>query len=156
MPTPTIERRELVSEQPILFIQRRFPRTELEKNLGECFGALFGYGQKAGLPIAGFPIARYVATGAGLWTVDFAMPLAAPAESNGEMRSGVLVSGPVAFAIHEGPYDGLPETNAAIEKWIEENGYRVGGSPWESYVTDPGATPDPADWRTEVFWPLAN
>lgn len=155
MPTPVIERKVLANEQPILFIQRRFPLTELQRTMGECFGALYGHGQTAGLPIAGFPIARYVSTGAGLWTVDFAMPLAEPADATGEMQSGVLVSGPVAFAVHEGPYDRLPETNAAIEKWIEENGYSAGGAPWEAYVTDPGETPDPADWRTEVYWPLS-
>ena len=46
------------------------------------------------------------------------------------------------------------ETNAAIERWIEANGLLVGGPPWESYVTDPGTHPEPADWRTEVYWPL--
>jgi effector-binding domain-containing protein len=51
-------------------------------------------------------------------------------------------------------YDQLSETYAAIEQWIEANEYRPGGPPWESYVTDPGETPNPADWRTEVFWPL--
>ena len=154
MPTSVIERRELEHEQPILFIRRRITFDQLQQTLGECFGALYGYGQKAGLPIAGQPIARYVSTGTGLWTVDFVMPLTAPAESNGEMESGVLVSGPVAFAVHQGPYDQLSETYAAIEKWAEEHGYRAGGPPWESYVTDPGQTPDPKDWRTEVFWPL--
>jgi len=36
------------------------------------------------------------------------------------------------------------------------NGVRAGGAPWESYVTDPGEHPDPADWRTEVYWPLSS
>ena len=154
MPTSAIERRVLAKEQSILFIQRRIPLTDLQQTMGECFGTLYGHGQRADLPIAGAPIARYVSTGAGLWTVDFAMPLMVPAEATGEIQSGALVSGPVAFAVHEGPYDQLPETNAAIEKWIEAHGYSVGGPPWEAYVTDPGQTPDPADWRTEVFWPL--
>jgi len=154
MPTSVIERREIESEQPILFIRRRIPVSQLQPTMAECFGALFGYGQRAGLPIAGQPISRYVSTGAGLWTVDFVMPLMQPAEPNGEMDAGALMSGPVAFAVHEGPYDRLSDTHAAIEKWIEDNGYSAGGPPWESYVTDPGELPDPADWRTEVFWPL--
>ncbi len=154
MPRPEIEKRTLEQEQPILFIQRRLPPAELQQAMGECFGALYGYGASAGLPIAGHPMARYVATGPGLWTVDLIMPLMAPAEANGEMQAGVLVSGPVAFAVHRGPYDGLPETNAAIERWIEDNGCEANGAPWESFVTDPGETPSPADWRTEIFWPL--
>lgn len=123
--------------------------------LAECFGKLFAHGVKAGLAITGFPLARYVSTGPGLWTVEAAMPLAAPAAGEGEMQSGMLPAGPVARAVHVGAYEQLGDTNAAIERWIEANGLRVAGPPWEWYVTDPAEHPDPADWKTEVYWPLA-
>jgi AraC family transcriptional regulator len=83
------------------------------------------------------------------------MPLAAPAAGEGEMEAGFLHAGAVALGVHAGPYEGLPETHLAIDRWLEEQGYRVAGPPWEQYVTDPGEHPDPADWRTEVYWPLA-
>jgi AraC family transcriptional regulator len=63
--------------------------------------------------------------------------------------------GAAALGIHTGPYEGLGETYAAIERWAEANQHRVDGAPWEQYVTDPGEHPNPADWRTEVYWPLA-
>lgn len=56
--------------------------------------------------------------------------------------------------MHAGAYDQLQETYAAMEKWIGEQGLSTAGAPWEVYVTDPGDYPDPADWRTEVFWPV--
>ena len=149
----TITRKDC-PEQPVLLIRRRIARSELQAMLAECFGMLFGHGQRNGLPIAGWPLARYVAMGPGLWTVEAAMPLVSPASASGEMQPGSLPAGPVAFAVHVGPYERLPDTHAAIERWIEEQGYRVGGAPWESYVTDPAQHPDPADWRTEIFWPL--
>ena len=102
----------------------------------------------------GWPLCRYASTGMGLWTIDPAMPLSAPAKSEGEMQADILPGGPVALGIHAGPYENLPDTNAAIERWIEANGYKVAGAPWEQYVTDPGEHPDPKDWRTEVYWPL--
>jgi AraC family transcriptional regulator len=154
MPTLSITRQDRQA-QPLLLIRRRIARTQLPSMLAECFGALYAHGQKAGLPIAGWPLARYVSTGPGLWTVEAAMPLAAAAPAVGEMEAGVLPAGPVAMGLHAGPYDQLAETNAAIERWIEAQGFRVGGAPWESYVTDPADHPDPADWRTEVYWPLA-
>jgi AraC family transcriptional regulator len=83
------------------------------------------------------------------------MPLAAPAAGAGEMEAGVLEAGPVAIALHAGPYDQLPETYAALERWMEANGVKPGAAPWEWYVNDPGEFPDPKDWRTEVHWPLA-
>ena len=154
MPTLSISRVER-SAQPILFIRRRIARGELQAMLAECFGKLYGYGQKCALPIAGFPLARYVSTGPGLWTVEAAIPLAQPASGEGEMEAGFLPEGPVALAVHAGSYEQLQETNAAVERWIEANGFRVAGAPWEWYVTDPAQHPDPADWRTEVYWPLA-
>src|SRR5262249_15541765 len=77
MPTLSITREERAA-QPLLFIRRRIARSELQGMLAECFGKLYGYAQKSGLPIAGFPLARYVSTGPGLWTVEAAVPLAAP------------------------------------------------------------------------------
>jgi len=153
MSTLSIVRKE-ITPQHILFIRRRIAPSELQSTLGECWGKLFSYGAKAGLPIAGWPICRYVSTGQGLWTIEAAMPLAVAATGEGEMVAGVLAGGPVALGIHAGPHDHLPDTNAAIERWIEENGYKAAGPTWEHYATDPTARSDPKDWRTEVYWPL--
>ena len=154
MPLISIERQERAA-QPVLLIRRRIARSDLQSTLAECFGKLFAHGQKAGLPIAGWPAARYLSTGPGLWTIEAALPLATPVPAEGEMEAGFLPGGPVAVGIHAGPYEELAEANAALEKWIEANGFRTGGAPWESYVTDPAQHPDPADWRTEIYWPLA-
>lgn len=153
MPILSVTRKE-IAPQHILFISRRIAPNERKEALGECFGKLFSHGAKAGLTIAGWPLCR-LNMGPGLLTIEPAMPLAAPATGEGEMQSGVLPGGPVALGIHAGPYEGLSETHAAIERWIEANGYRPDGAPWEQYVTDPAEHPNPADWRTEVYWPLA-
>jgi AraC family transcriptional regulator len=154
MPMQSIVRKD-IAPQPVLFIRRRVAAHEVQPALAECFGKLYGYATQKGLPIAGFPLCRYVSTGVGLWTIEPGVPLAAPAPGEGEMQAGELPGGPVAFAVHAGPYDELGISNAAVERWIEANGHRVGGAPWEWYVTDPGEHPNPADWKTEIYWPLA-
>ena len=155
MPTLSVTRQQYPG-QAILLIRRSIARAQLQPMLAECFGKLYGHGAKAALPIAGWPVARYLSAGPGLWTVEAAMPLATAASGEGEIESGTLPVGPVALGIHAGPYEQLPETYAAIEKWMVANGVRAGGAPWESYVTDPAQHPDPADWKTEVYWPLAD
>jgi AraC-like DNA-binding protein/effector-binding domain-containing protein len=154
MPILSISRQER-PEQPILLIERRVARSELASMLAECFGALFSHGMQSGLPIAGAPLARYFRISTGLWTVQAAMPVATPAAAAGEMRSGTLPGGAMVVALHAGAYDQLSETHAAIERWIEAEGLQAADGPWESYVTDPAQHPDPADWRTEVCWPLS-
>lgn len=104
MPVTSITRK-IVEAQHFLFIRRRIAPSKLHATLGECFGKLFTQGAKAGLPIAGWPLCRYV---------------------------------------HTGPYENLPDTNAAIERWIDANGYEVSGAAWEQYVTDPVELPNPA------------
>jgi effector-binding domain-containing protein len=91
----------------------------------------------------------------GLWTIEAAMPLAAPAAGEGAIQPGALPGGPVALGIHAGAYEDLHDTHAAVQRWMETEGFVAAGPAWESYVTDPALHPDPGDWRTEVYWPLA-
>ena len=154
MPTLSIERRDL-APQHILFVRLRVARHEIASAIGEGLGKAFPYSQRSGLAIAGRPFTRY--------SVDRARAVQHRGRHarRDDRRAGKARSrrarfpgGPVAVAMHAGPYDQLTETYAALERWIESNGYRVGGAPWESYITDPADLPDPADWRTEVYWPV--
>lgn len=153
MPTLSITRQD-VAAQPILYIQRSVVRTKLQPLFAECFPKLFQHCMASGIAIAGQPVARYVSTGTGLWTIDCAIPIAETASAEGEMQAGFLEAGPVALAVHAGAYDELAETYAAIEVWVEEQGFQSHGAPWEAYVTSPTEVPDVAGWRTEVYWPL--
>lgn len=153
MPTLSIERREIAA-QNILFVRLRAARHEIANAIGEGLGKAFPYSQRLGLAIAGRPFTRYQSSGPGLYSIDVGMPVAASPLGEGAVEAGTLPGGPVAVAMHAGPYEQLSETYAALERWIEANGYRAGGAPWESYITDPADHPDPADWRTEVYWPL--
>ena len=150
----SIERKE-IAPMPFLFVRRQTARSELSQTLAECFGVVFPHCMKAGLAMAGFPLARYPAAGPGLITVEAGIPLVEPTTPVGDMQYCELPGGPAVFAVHGGPYDQLGDTHAAIERWIQDKNLRVAGPPWEWYVTDPGEHPDPKDWRTHIYYPLA-
>ena len=154
MPTLSIERRDL-SPQPFLFVRAKAGRHEIAKAIAEALGKAFPYAMQAGLAIAGRPTARYLSTGPGLFDMQIGVPLAAASPGHGDVQGGELPGGPFAVGVHAGSYDSLSETYVAMERWMESNGYRPGRAPWESYVTDPGEFPDVKDWRTEIYWPLA-
>jgi AraC family transcriptional regulator len=154
MPTLSIERRNIPT-QHIVFVRTRAARHELSSAIGEGLGKAFPYSQRVGLAVAGRPFTRYLSTGPGLFNIEVGVPVVTAATGDGDVEAGSLPGGRVAVAMHGGPYDQLTETYAALERWIEANGYRIGGPPWESYITDPADLPDAADWRTEVYWPLA-
>jgi AraC family transcriptional regulator len=155
MPMQSIAREDIAA-QPILFVRRRVARSEISQAIGECLGAAFGLAMRKGCAIAGRPFARYPSAGPGLLTIEVGCPIAAATDGEGEVEAGMLQGGPAAVAVHAGAYTELGETYAAIERWMADNGYAPGGAPWESYLTDPAELPNPADWRTAVYWPLAN
>ena len=153
MPMLSIERRQMPS-QPVLFVRRTTSRQELPAAIGEGIGKSYGAAHGAGLAFAGPPYTRYPSMGPGLITIEAGMPLASAGRGEGDVEAGELPAGPAVVAMHGGPYDQLSETYAAMERWAAEQGLRLAGAPWESYITDPADHPDPAAWRTEVYWPL--
>ena len=50
--------------------------------------------------------------------------------------------------------DQMGATYSALHDWIHAQEREDGPGWWESYVDDPGKVPDPAQLRTEVYWPL--
>lgn len=153
MPTLSIERRD-VPAQPFLFSRAKVARSEIAKAIAEGLGRVFPYVMKAGLPIAGAPTVRYLTSGPGLLEMEIGVPVAVPAAAADGVEAGELPGGPAVVAVHGGAYEQLGDTYAAVERWMEANGFRNGGPAWESYVTDPGSVPDVKDWRTEVYWPI--
>jgi AraC family transcriptional regulator len=153
MPTLSIERRAL-DAQPILFVRTKAARHELPKAIAQGVGKVYMHAQTSGAPLDGHPFTRYLSSGPGLLDIEVGFRVARDAAGAGDVISGELPAGETAVAVHAGPYDQLAETYAAVERWIEQNGLRPVGAPWEWYVTDPADHPDPADWRTEVYWPV--
>jgi AraC family transcriptional regulator len=147
-----------IPAQPVLVVRRRIKPAEVAATLGEVLGHVFQYAQQNGVAMAGQPFTRYLEWGPGLWTIEAGLPVTAntretPSEAN--VRPDALPGGWVATATHTGPYDKLGEAHAAIQQWIEAEGLTPAGAPWEIYTTDPADFPDPKDWKTEVFWPIA-
>lgn len=153
MPPLSISVRD-TAPQPVLFVTRRVPREQIAGAIGESLGIVFPYGQRRGAAFAGQPYTRYVGMGPGLLTLEVGMPLVEAVSGEGEVQAGALPAGPCLVAVHGGSYDTLADTYVAMERWMQEHGRVPGGAPWEVYVTDPAEHPDPADWRTEVYWPL--
>ena len=146
--------------QPVLLVRRRVNRSQIGSAIGDALPHIFMYAQQHGIALAGHPLTRYVDVGPGLVTIEPAMRVVSRPASEGKASAGevvedVLPAGNAATTIHAGPYETLTEAYAALERWMEQNGLRPAGPPWEDYITDPAEFPDPKDWKTEVCWPIA-
>jgi AraC family transcriptional regulator len=155
--TYSITKKE-IAPQPVIVVRRRIKPSEVAATLAEALGHVFTHAQRKGVALAGPPFTRYVEWGPGLWTIEAGMPVTAKITEVGadtDVRPDVLPGGFVVTTTHSGSYDGLNEAHAAVQQWIEAEGLKAAGAPWESYVTDPADYPDPKEWKTEIFWPIA-
>jgi AraC family transcriptional regulator len=153
--TYSITKKEL-DPQPVLVARRRVKRSEIAATIGAVLPGIFVYAQQHGIALAGLPFTRYVEVGHGLLTIEPGFRIAASHTSTqGDIIADTLPGGPAATTIHTGPYDGLPDAYAALEQWMEAEGLTAAGAPWEAYLNDPSDHPDPQDWKTEIFWPVA-
>ena len=150
----TIERR-VVKRQPVLFVRLRASRENLAQRIGAGLGKSCGHAGASGYAMAGPPYVRYIGMGPGEMTIEAGAPLANAAPGSGDVEAGELPGGSVVVAVHGGAYDQLHATYAESERWMAEHGLTPAGPPWESYLTDPSKHPDTADWRTEIYWPIA-
>lgn len=149
---------EVLDEVPIVFARRRADVNAVADVLAEALPAVFGFVLGQGWAMAGPPLVRHIDQSPAFVTLEAGIPLAeAPPTpiDHDDIEAGSLPAGPALTTIHTGPYDTLAEAHAAIDRWMADNDATSGGSPWEVYLTDPGEVPDPADWQTQVFWPLA-
>lgn len=152
-----------VTEQPVLVGRCRAPRSGIAASIGEVLPRVFQHAQAHGIALTGPPFVRYLDPGPDTMTFEPGMPVAPitdaagsdDARSEAGLALEVLPGGTVVTTVHVGPYETLHEAYAAVERWITDAGLTAAGAPWESYLTDPTTVPDPADWKTEVVWPVA-
>lgn len=147
-----------VDPVPVLYQARKVDRDELGSVLAEVLPAVFGHVLESGLSPAGHPFVRHVAMSPAYLSIEAGIPLQeaapeAPSAESGILR-GELPGGAMAVTVHKGPYEGLGDAYAALERWISDSGAEPTGAPWELYLTDPGEAPDPSQWLTEVKWPI--
>jgi effector-binding domain-containing protein len=102
------------------------------------------------------PFTRYHGFADGTIDLEAGIPVAEPIAIEGDtrVRASSLPKGRAATTWHVGPYHELTKTHARLEKWMKEQQLEVAGPQFEIYWTDPGIEPDPAKWRTQIYWPV--
>ncbi len=145
---------ETLTAQPTLSMRFEVPQDQLAAKFAEVLPAVFGHAMQGDAKPAGMPFARYHGM-EGTMDVEAGVPTAGPGKASDTINVSSLPGGDAATTVHRGPYDGLGAAHEALIAWAKDNGRTPSGGPWEVYITDPSAQPDPEQWETKVFLPLA-
>lgn len=140
--------------QPILFCAGQARMPEIADVLGRLLPKVFGYATQSGATMVGPPFVRYLDRGEVL-SLQAGLPVAPGAAPKDDIELGALPGGSAVTTLHVGPYDGLRDAYEALEAFMQDGGLQPAGGPWEVYLTDPGEVPNPADWKTQIYWPIS-
>lgn len=143
-------------EQATAVIHERVPLTELPQFFGRAYHSTMAALEAQGLHPTGPPFSKYFGkpTG-GVADVEAGFPVSGTFSDADGVTAGTLPGGKVVEAVHVGPYDTMHQTYDEVMRFVEGEGLTPSEEMWEVYLSDPQTQPDPATWRTQIFWPVA-
>ena len=99
--------------------------------------------------------AHYKERPAGRFEFDVCFPMEATLVPAEHVDAGEIGATPVVRSAHRGSYAGLPGAWRELHEFVRAAGIATGEEFFEVYTINPGQTPDPAEWVTELNLALA-
>lgn len=141
---------ELANSEPTwtAVVLARVRPTELAQFVPAACGEAWAFIRATGIPRPGRNLALYLADG----SVAAGAEVSGQFAGNARVHCSQLPAGRVAHTVHYGPYSGLSEAHAAMQKWCAEQGHRRTGDSWELYGHwQERWHAEPSNIRTDVF-----
>jgi len=141
--------------QPVLSIRDMVKVEMLGDFFGISFSKLFPYMAAMGEAPIGPPFALYHSepTAEG-FDVEVCVPTPVVLNATDDIASYELAGGKFLSAFHMGAYEGFTATYQQMMEWMAENGYKMAGPSREVYVVGVGQVEDPAEYITEILFPV--
>jgi len=147
-----------IPAQHVAVVRCRVTAQTIGDDVGRAFGTLMGAVGQSGAGFAGPPflvMTEVVDTdGSGEGAIEVGVPVEERFAGLGEVTGEEWPTHLVAATMHRGRYDEEGPAYAAVEEWIQQHGHSGAGAPREVYLTSPADTPDPADYLTEIQFPI--
>jgi flavin reductase (DIM6/NTAB) family NADH-FMN oxidoreductase RutF/effector-binding domain-containing protein len=138
---------------PALTIRSRVSPLAVAQTIGQCAMAVFQYAsQKGCAPAGALFVAYHGFDGQGL-DVEIGFPFQPGIEGKEDIRVSEIPGGKIAVYRHVGGYEQLPQVRAALQQWLQANGYAASDVSYDFYLNDPQVTP-PDKLETEILFPL--
>lgn len=140
--------------QPAAVIRLKIPRAEIREVMGPGHAELMAAVTAQGVGPAGPWYSHHFRMDPAVFDFEIGMPVTAPVAPTGRVMAGELPAVRVARTVYRGSYEGLGEAWGEFGAWIRGAGHATASNLWEIYAKGPESTGDPAEFRTELNWPL--
>ncbi|MDF2119493.1 GyrI-like domain-containing protein [Roseiarcaceae bacterium H3SJ34-1] len=135
-------------------IHLTIPRSEMMHVFGPATQELVAELTAQGMPPAGSAFAHHLQMSPGTFDFELGFITASPVAVSGRVKPGHWPKQKAAHTVYAGSYEGLPAAWEAFVTWMKANDVVQAQDLWEHYVVGPHSSPNPADWRTELYRPL--
>jgi effector-binding domain-containing protein len=149
-----IELRELPA-RPVATIRVATTPNRMGETFAESLPAVLRYLESQGVEPAGPGFGIFYQYDSDHVDMDIGFPVSRAVEGNERVAGRTLDSATFAITWHIGSYRTIGEAHRAIEAWVQEQGRKVTGPPWEVYWDGPESGVEPSAFRTEVGYPVA-
>ncbi|MDV3220528.1 MerR family transcriptional regulator [Intrasporangium sp.] len=125
--------------------------------LQQSYAALFARIETLGLRVAGPPAGLYapeILDDTGEPATAYVPVEDAPTNVGEGLLRLELPAVTVAALTHRGGYDSIGERYEALGAWVAHHARPTGAPVREIYAVGPTETADPADYRTDICWPV--
>jgi len=136
-------------------IHLTIPRAQMMHVFGPAVQELVAELTAQGMPPTGSAFAHHLKMSPDTFDFELGFTTPSPVATAGRIKPGHWPAQKAAHTVYSGPYEDLPAAWEAFMGWMTTNGVAPAPDLWEHYVVGPHSSPDPADWRTELYRPLA-
>jgi len=144
---------KLVENQPmnILYIRRKLTKDECLLGYGRFFCRLYQKITMEKLTVVGKPITIFHNPDYNPfeYDIEFAIPIKEVITETRNFESGLCIKSTLL-----GAYTNITSIYTRQREWAEENGYEFVKVPFEVYEVEPNLDTSPADYVTEIFYPV--
>lgn len=140
--------------QQTAVIRLAVPREEIRQVMGPAIREVMAAVAAQGLAPAGPVFAYHFRMDPRVFDFEVGAPVEGSIVQDGRVAPAEMPARRVVRTVYHGGYEGLADAWREFEAWIKGEGLETTIALWESYLTSPESSPDPADWRTELNRPL--
>ncbi len=138
--------------QPIMFLTAEFLWAEPDQraNIGRLIGEMYYLVRANKIQVTGSPFCMYPVP----WRkrqIELKVCVAIAQEQNqGIAQFKNLPTVKLAYAIHYGDYENIPQTLEKLTMWLGDHGHEIIGDVRELYLENPLTKPEPSLYKTEI------
>jgi DNA-binding transcriptional MerR regulator len=144
-----------VPEQRVVSVHDRASEATIGQVIPQAIDRVHGFLASHGVEPAGAPICITSPwDDAGEMELDTGWPVGVDVETEPPFEALTLPATRALVMRHVGPYQELHTSYRLMCETMEEQGLTPAGPVREVYVTNPEEVPDPADYVTEIVWPI--